>query len=233
MGLRIVMLGGPGAGKGTQAKRMAEARGLPHVSTGDIFRANLRQGTALGQEVKKYLDAGQLVPDAVTCEIVADRIAQEDCAQGYILDGFPRSLPQAQEYQRLLESRGDTMDVAIDIAVTDDEIIDRLSARRSCPKCGAIYNLKFSPPKQEGVCDQAGCAGEAIIQRVDDQEVTIRERLRVYHETTEPIIEYYAKQGILKTVAGTGLPPDAVFTKIEEILATTQAGTAPAGLGDA
>ena len=219
MGLRIVLLGGPGAGKGTQAKRMAEAQGLPHISTGDIFRANLRQGTPLGLEAKKYMDAGKLVPDALTCEIVADRIAQEDCARGYILDGFPRSLPQAQEFQRLLESRGDTMDVAIDIAVTDDEIINRLSARRSCPKCGAIYNLKFSPPKREGVCDQAACAGEALIQRVDDQEATIRERLRVYHETTEPIIEYYAKQGILKTVAGTGSTPDAVFAKIEEILA--------------
>jgi len=219
MGLRIVMLGGPGAGKGTQAKRMAEAYKLPHISTGDIFRANLRQGTTLGQEVKKYLDTGQLVPDALTCEIVADRIAQDDCAQGYILDGFPRSLPQAQEFQRLLESRGDTMDIAINVDVTDDEIINRLTARRSCPKCGAIYNLKFSPPKKEGVCDQEECDGKALVQRVDDQEATIRERLRVYHETTEPIIDYYEKQGILKTVAATGSSPDAVFAKIEEILA--------------
>lgn len=218
MGLRIVMLGAPGAGKGTQAKRIAETHGVPPISTGDIFRANLRQGTALGLEVKKYLDAGQLAPDALTCEIVADRIAQEDCAQGYILDGFPRSLPQAEEFQRLLESRGDAMDVAINIDVSDAEIIDRLSARRSCPKCGAIYNLKFSPPKQDGICDHPACGGEALVQRVDDQEETIRERLRVYHETTEPIIDYYRTQGILKTVPGTASTPDAVFAKIEEIL---------------
>jgi adenylate kinase len=217
MGLRIVMLGGPGAGKGTQAKRMAEAYGLPHISTGDIFRANLKSGTPLGTQVKQYLDAGKLVPDALTCEIVADRIVQADCAKGYILDGFPRSLPQAEEFQRLLGSRGNKLDVAINVDVTDAEIIDRLSARRSCPKCGAIYNLKFGPPKREGLCD--ACKDVALIQRQDDQEDTIRERLKVYHETTEPIIVYYEKQGILKTVSGTRSTPDAVFAKIEEIVA--------------
>jgi adenylate kinase len=220
MGLRIVMLGGPGAGKGTQAKRMAVAYGLPHISTGDIFRAHLRDGTPLGKQVKQYLDSGGLVPDALTCEIVADRIRQADCANGYILDGFPRSLPQAEEFHRLLTSRGEGADLAINVDVTDEEIIGRLTTRRSCPKCGAIYNLKFGPPKRAGVCD---ADGEALIHRDDDKEATICERLRVYHETTEPIIAFYDKQGILKTVNGTGSTPDAVFRKIEEIIAAVGA----------
>jgi len=214
------MLGGPGAGKGTQAKRIAEAYRLPHISTGDIFRAHLREGTPLGRQVQKYLDSGQLVPDALTCEIVAGRIHQADCAGGYILDGFPRSLPQAEEFQRLLTSRREGVDLAINVDVTDAEIINRLSARRSCPKCGGIYNLKFNPPKKGGICD---LDGETLIQRKDDKEETIRERLRVYHETTEPIIAYYGKQGILKTVSGSGATPESVFAKIEEIIAATGA----------
>jgi adenylate kinase len=220
MGLRIVMLGGPGAGKGTQAKRMAEAYGLPHISTGDIFRARLRDGTPLGVQVKQYLDAGKLVPDALTCAIVADRLGQKDCAAGYVLDGFPRTIPQADELHRLLMSRGEKLDLAINVHVTDEEIINRLSARRSCPKCGAIYNLKFSPPKRAGICD---ADGNALIQRDDDQETTICERLRVYHESTEPIIAYYERQGILKTVNGTGSTPGDVFGKVEEIIAAVGA----------
>lgn len=216
MGLRIVMLGAPGAGKGTQAKRIAEAHGLPHVSTGDIFRANLKEGTPLGLKAKGYMDAGQLVPDDLTCEIVADRIAQPDCAAGYILDGFPRSLPQAETFQRLLDGRGDTVDVAVDIEVTDDEIVDRLTARRSCPNCGAIYNLKFGPPKRDGYCDT--CEDTALVQRGDDREETVRQRLEVYHETTEPIVAYYERQGILKRVSGSGATPDTVFAEIEDIL---------------
>lgn len=219
MSIRIVMLGGPGAGKGTQAKRMAVAYKLPHISTGDIFRAHLREGTPIGLQVKQYLDSGGLVPDELTCQIVADRICSEDCSVGYILDGFPRSLPQAKEFQRLLATRGEAVDLVINVDITDEEIVDRLSSRRSCPKCGAIYNLKFGPPKQEGVCD---VDGEALIQRVDDQEATIRERLRVYHETTEPIIAYYEEQGMLKTVDGS-VAPEAVFAKIEEIIAATGA----------
>ena len=215
--LRIVMLGGPGAGKGTQAKRIAQEYGAPHISTGDIFRAHLKEGTAVGLEVKQYLDAGKLVPDKLTCQIVADRLAQGDCANGYILDGFPRSLPQARELQRLLEARNEHLQIAINIDVPDDEIVARLTARRSCPKCGAIYNLKFSPPTREGLCDTDGCGAE-LIQRVDDREDTIRERLNVYHQTTEPIIAYYEKQGILKTIAGTGSSPDKVFEKIEQLL---------------
>lgn len=213
------MLGGPGAGKGTQAKRMAAAYKLPHISTGDIFRAHLREGTPIGLQVKQYLDGGGLVPDELTCQIVADRICADDCSVGYILDGFPRSLPQAKEFQRLLTSRGEAVDIVINVDITDEEIVDRLSSRRSCPKCGAIYNLKFGPPKQEGICD---VDGEPLIQRQDDQETTIRERLRVYHETTEPIIAYYEEQGMLKTVDGS-VPPEAVFAKIEEIIAANGA----------
>jgi adenylate kinase len=215
MGLRIVMLGAPGAGKGTQAKQMAEKHGLPHISTGDIFRAHLRQGTPLGLQVKNYLDSGQLVPDQLTCAIVADRTAQPDCKNGYILDGFPRSLPQAEEFQRLLRARGEIVDLAINIDVTDAEIVDRLTARRSCPKCGAIYNLKFKTPKKDNTCD---LDGEPLVQRQDDKEDTVHERLNIYHETTEPIIDYYGRQGVLKTVPSTGSTPDAVFKKVEEIV---------------
>jgi len=220
MDLKIVMLGAPGAGKGTQAKRMAEKYGLPHISTGDIFRAHLREGTPLGQQVKGYLDSGKLVPDELTCAIVADRTAQDDAKNGYILDGFPRSLPQAEEFQRLLEERGEKINLAINIDVTDDEIVDRLTARRSCPKCGAIYNLKFKPPKNDNVCD---LDGEQLIQRQDDKEDTVKERLNVYHETTEPIIEYYDRRGVLKTVEGTGSTPDDVFKKVEEIVSAAGA----------
>ena len=220
MGLRIVMLGAPGAGKGTQAKQLAEKHGLPHISTGDIFRAHLREGTALGLQVKGYLDSGRLVPDQLTCAIVADRTAQADCKNGYILDGFPRSLPQAEEFQRLLTDRGEKVDLAINIDVTNGEIVCRLTARRSCPKCGAIYNLKFKPPKKNNTCD---LDGEALIQRQDDKENTVRDRLEVYHETTEPIIDYYGRQGVLKTVQGAGSTPDAVFTKVEEIVSAAGA----------
>jgi len=220
MGLRIVMLGAPGAGKGTQAKQMAEKLGLPHISTGDIFRAHLREGTPLGLQVKSYLDSGRLVPDQLTCAIVADRTAQADCKNGYILDGFPRSLPQAEEFQRLLSDRGENVDLAINIDVTNAEIVDRLTARRSCPKCGAIYNLKFKPPKKNNTCD---LDGETLIQRQDDQEKTVRDRLKVYHETTEPIIDYYDRQGVLKTVPGTGSTPDAVFKKVEELVSAARA----------
>jgi adenylate kinase len=214
------MLGAPGAGKGTQAKQMAEKYGMPHISTGDIFRAHLREGTPLGLQVKNYLNSGQLVPDELTCAIVADRTAQPDCKNGYILDGFPRSLPQAEEFQRLLAERGEQVDLAINIDVIDAEIVDRLTARRSCPKCGAVYNLKFKQPKKENACD---LDGETLIQRQDDKEATVRDRLDVYHETTEPIIDYYGRQGVLKTVPGTNSTPDAVFQKVEEIVSAAGA----------
>ena len=216
MGLRIVMLGGPGAGKGTQAKRISAAHSLPHISTGDIFRANLAAGTELGKKAQAYMAQGRLVPDELTCDLVADRLGDADCANGYILDGFPRSVPQAENLDSVLAGRGERLDVAVNIDVTDDEITDRLTARRTCSKCGRIYNMKFDPPKQEGVCDDDGAE---LDLRKDDQEETIRERLKVYHQTTEPIIASYEKQGILKTINGTGASPDDVFATIEETLA--------------
>ena len=221
MGLRIVMLGAPGAGKGTQAKRVADAHSLPHISTGDIFRANLAQGTPLGTKAKEYMDAGTLVPDELTCALVADRLAEADCAPGYILDGFPRSLPQAENLERLLDDRSQRLDVAVNIDVPDPEIVGRLTARRSCPQCGRIYNLTYDPPRREGVCDDDGAA---LVQRDDDREETIRERLRVYHETTEPIIAFYEERGILKTIPASKMPPDDVFAQIEELLAAVRAG---------
>ena len=209
MGLRIVMLGGPGAGKGTQAVRMAEDRGLPHISTGDIFRKHLKEGTELGRQVQSYLNSGALVPDELTCAIVADRLAQPDCAQGFILDGFPRSLPQAEMLDKLLTEKGEPLDVAIEIAVPDEEIVERLSARRSDPETGTIYNLKFNPPPPE--------VADRVIQREDDQPETIRQRLAVYHETTEPIIDYYRERGLLKSVNGSA-PPDEIYQRINEVL---------------
>lgn len=216
MGHRIVMLGAPGAGKGTQAKRIADRDAIPHISTGDIFRAHLKEGTEVGKLVQGYLEAGKLVPDDLTCEIVADRLAASDCQDGYVLDGFPRSVPQAETFQKLLEQREDTLDIAIDVAVPDEAIVGRLTARRSCPQCGGIYNLKFGPPKRAGYCD--ACPEVELIQRSDDCEETIQERLRVYHETTEPIIGFYDRQGVLRTVAETG-GPDDVFAKVEEVIA--------------
>lgn len=217
MAYKIVMLGAPGAGKGTQAKRIADRDSVPHISTGDIFRAHLQEGTEIGKQVQQYLDTGQLVPDELTCRIVADRLSEVDCAEGYVLDGFPRSVPQAETLQDLLDERGDKLDVAIDIAVPGDEIVGRLTARRTCPDCGAIYNLKFGAPARAGYCDN--CAEVELIQRTDDCEETILERLRVYHEITEPIIEFYGKHGLLETVSESG-GPDEVFKRVVEIISS-------------
>ncbi len=218
MGLRIVMLGAPGAGKGTQAETIAANYGLPHISTGDIFRKHLKEGTDLGKQVQGYLNSGALVPDDLTCSIVADRLTQADCAAGYILDGFPRSQVQAEALTSLLDKKGEQITLAIDVDVPDAEIIVRLSARRSCAVCGAIYNLKFKAPKGEaGKCDRPGCAGD-LIQREDDKPDTICQRLNVYHETTEPIIAYYKEKGLLHSVPASGLTPDQVYGEIETIL---------------
>ena len=224
MGLRLVMLGAPGAGKGTQAQRIAQGRRIPHISTGDIFRAHLKGGTPLGKEVQQYLDSGTLVPDELTCRIVSERLSEPDCADGFILDGFPRSLPQAESLERTLADRGMPLDGAVEVAVPDEEIVDRLTARRTCKVCGAIYNMKFTPPATgDGTrCDRPGCRGE-LMQRSDDCEETIRERLNVYHETTEPLLQYYRERGTLRSVPGSGLSPDAVFASIEDALAALEA----------
>lgn len=216
MALRIAMLGAPGAGKGTQAKRVAETRGVPHISTGDIFRDHLRRNTALGAQVRQYLDSGQLAPDRLVCEVVAQRLAEADCAEGYVLDGFPRSVPQAEALGKWLDERAEGLSVTINLDVPDEEIIGRLTARRHCPKCGAIYNLKFSPPRRGVLCDED--ADTALVQRQDDKEETIRERLRIYHETTEPLLTYYRESGLLHSIPAQGLSPDEVFGSIEKVI---------------
>ena len=208
------MLGAPGAGKGTQAKRIADKFGIPHISTGDIFRANLKEGTPLGLKAKEYMDHGLLVPDDLTCDLVVDRIAQADAANGYVLDGFPRTIPQAEALTKALEERGEAIDYALDIEVPDSFIMERMEGRRSCVKCGAGYHTKFHPTKVEGVCDI--CGGE-LIQRDDDKPETVSKRLHVYHDQTFPLIEYYTNAGILKEIDGTQSMDD-VFASILEVV---------------
>ena len=210
MGLKIVMLGAPGAGKGTQAVRMAQEMGVPHISTGDIFRKNLREGTDLGKQVQEYLNSGGLVPDSLTCDIVADRLQESDCANGYILDGFPRSVPQAEMLTEFLAKHGGKIDVAVNVDVPDEVIVDRLSARRSNPETGEVYNLKFNPPPPE--------IADKLIQRDDDKPETVQERLRTYHETTEPIIDYYRTLGVLVDVPGADAGPDEIYRRIMDVL---------------
>ena len=212
--MKIIMLGAPGAGKGTQAKMIADKYGLPHVSTGDIFRANLKEGTELGKKAKEYMDKGALVPDELTVEILLDRVAKDDCSGGYVLDGFPRTIPQAEVLDSELTKLGDAVDLAIDVEVPDENIVRRMSGRRACLKCGATYHVEYIPPKKEGICDDCG---EPLVQRDDDKEETVKKRLSVYHEQTQPLIDYYTKKGILKTVDGTKDMKD-VFADITAII---------------
>jgi adenylate kinase len=204
------MLGAPGAGKGTQAAKVAEAFGIPHISTGDIFRANIKGGTELGKKAKSYMDAGQLVPDELVCDLVADRIAQDDCAKGYILDGFPRTIPQAEALDHATKKLGTMIDYAVNIDVPDEAIVSRMGGRRACLSCGATYHIAFNPPKKEGICDNCG---KELVLRDDDKPETVQTRLNVYHEQTQPLIEYYANQGVLVTVDGTQ-SMDQVFDSI-------------------
>ena len=208
--MKIVMLGAPGAGKGTQADRIAEKFGIPHISTGDIFRANLREGTELGKKAKVYMDRGELVPDDLTCDLLIDRVSKEDCAEGYILDGFPRTIAQAEVLDRALKALNTAVDFAIDVEVPDEDIVTRMSGRRACPKCGATYHVKYMPSKIEDKCDKCG---SDLILRDDDKPETVLKRLRVYHDQTQPLIDYYQKKGILHTVDGTKTP-EAVFGSI-------------------
>lgn len=208
------MLGAPGAGKGTQAQRIAEACGIPHISTGDIFRANIKAGTELGKKAKEYMDRGALVPDEVTIGMLLDRIHEKDCEKGYILDGFPRTIPQAENLTKALAEEGTRVDAAIDIEVPDENILKRMGGRRACPKCGATYHVQFNPPKKEGICD---VCGSSLVVREDDRPETVKKRLSVYHEQTEPLIAYYRKAGVLKTVDGTK-DMDQVFEDIQALL---------------
>ncbi len=197
--MKIIMLGAPGAGKGTQAKQIADKFSIPHISTGDIFRANIKEGTELGKKAKGYMDAGELVPDELVCDLVVDRIQKEDCANGFILDGFPRTIPQAEALTEALSAIGQKMDYAIDIEVNDAQIVERMGGRRACLNCGATYHIVNIPPKKEGICDRCG---SEIILRDDDKPETVQNRLNVYHEQTQPLIDYYKEQGILSEVDG-------------------------------
>lgn len=212
--MRIIMLGAPGAGKGTQAKKIAEKYNIPHISTGDIFRANIKNGTELGVKAKSYMDQGLLVPDELVVDLVADRIQQDDAKAGYVLDGFPRTIPQAESLDAALAKMGQKIDYAIDVEVPDENIINRMSGRRACVKCGATYHLQYAKPKAEGVCD---VCGEQLILRDDDKPETVQKRLSVYHQQTQPLIDYYENQNALKEVDGTKDMED-VFADIVSIL---------------
>ena len=212
--MKIIMLGAPGAGKGTQAKMIADKYGVPHISTGDIFRANIKNGTELGMEAKKYMDQGLLVPDELTVRILLDRVAQDDCKNGYVLDGFPRTIPQAEVLDSELTKLGDHIDYAINVDVPDENIVKRMSGRRACLTCGATYHIEHVPPKKEGICD---VCGSELVLRDDDKPETVKNRLNVYHEPTQPLIDFYTEKGVLKTVDGT-VPMEEVFAAITAIL---------------
>lgn len=212
--MKIIMLGAPGAGKGTQAKKIAEKYQIPHISTGDIFRANIKEGTELGMKAKQFMDQGLLVPDEVTIGMLLDRIHKDDCENGYVLDGFPRTIPQAESLTKALTEIGEKIDYAIDVDVPDENIVNRMAGRRACLTCGATYHVTFAPPKKEGICDVCGAE---LVLRDDDKPETVQKRLSVYHEQTQPLITYYKEAGVLVSVDGTQ-EMNAVFTSIVDIL---------------
>ena len=212
--MKVIMLGAPGAGKGTQAKMIAEKYSIPHISTGDIFRANIKNGTDLGKEAKTYIDAGKLVPDELTVKILLDRVKEDDCKDGYVLDGFPRTIPQAEVLENALKELNDSVDFAINVDVPDENIVRRMGGRRACLSCGATYHIEHIPPRKEGICDKCGAE---LVLRDDDKPETVLNRLKVYHEQTQPLIDFYEKKGILKNVDGTVDMKD-VFKAITDIL---------------
>ena len=212
--MKIIMLGAPGAGKGTQAAKIAAKYQIPHISTGDIFRANIKNGTELGKKAKTYMDQGLLVPDELTCDLVVDRISEEDCKNGFILDGFPRTIPQAECLTKALNERNEKMDYAVNVDVPDENIISRMSGRRACLNCGATYHIVNIPTKKPGICDRCG---EPVVLRDDDKPETVKKRLDVYHEQTQPLIDYYKKAGALREVDGT-VDMEDVFQAIVKVL---------------
>ena len=212
--MKIIMLGAPGAGKGTQAKKIAAKYGIPHISTGDIFRANIKGGTELGMKAKTFMDQGMLVPDEITIGMLMDRIHEADCAKGYVLDGFPRTIPQAESLTEALKGMNESIDYAVNVDVPDENIVNRMGGRRACVACGATYHIQFNAPKTEGICDTCG---EKLVLRDDDKPETVQKRLNVYHEQTQPLIDYYEKAGGLKDVDGTK-NMEEVFNDIVDIL---------------
>ena len=212
--MKIIMLGAPGAGKGTQAKKIAAKYDIPHISTGDIFRANIKNGTELGNKAKTYMDQGLLVPDELVVDLVVDRVQQDDCKNGYVLDGFPRTIPQAEALDKALAEFGDKIDYAIDVNVPDENIVKRMGGRRACVGCGATYHLVYAPTKTEGICDTCG---QQLVLRDDDKPETVKNRLSVYHEQTQPLIDYYSKKGVLAEVDGTQ-SMENVFNAIVDVL---------------
>lgn len=212
--MKIIMLGAPGAGKGTQAKKVAKKYNIPHISTGDIFRANIKEGTELGRRAKEYMDKGELVPDDITIGMLLDRIHKADCKDGFVLDGFPRTIPQAKSLSEALSKLNEKIDYAINIDVPDDSIITRMSGRRACLSCGSTYHIKYSAPKKENICDN--CGSELVI-RDDDKPETVKKRLDVYHKQTQPLIDYYDNENILANVDGTK-DMEEVFLDIVAVL---------------
>ena len=212
--MKIIMLGAPGAGKGTQAKRIAKKYDIPHISTGDIFRANIKEKTELGNKAKEYMDRGELVPDDITIGMLLDRIHKADCKNGFVLDGFPRTIPQAKSLSEALSKLNEKIDYAINIDVPDDSIITRMSGRRACLSCGSTYHIKYSAPKKENICDN--CGSELVI-RDDDKPETVKKRLDVYHKQTQPLIDYYDNENILASVDGTK-DMEEVFIDIISVL---------------
>ena len=212
--MKIIMLGAPGAGKGTQAKKIAAKYGIPHISTGDIFRANIKNGTELGKKAKTYMDQGLLVPDELVVDLVVDRVKQEDCKNGFVLDGFPRTIPQAEALDAALVKIGQKMDFAVDVDVPDENIVNRMSGRRACLSCGATYHIVYKPSKVEGICD---VCGDKLVLRDDDKPETVKKRLSVYHDQTQPLIDYYKEAGVLANVDGTQ-DMEKVFSDIVAVL---------------
>src|SRR5574344_385442 len=212
--MKIIMLGAPGARKGTQAKMIADKYSIPHISTGDIFRANIKNGTELGKKAKTFMDQGLLVPDELVVDLVVDRFKQDDCKNGYVLDGFPRTIPQAESLDAALSKIGDKVDYAINVEVPDENIVRRMSGRRACVSCGATYHIVHIPTKVEGICDRCG---SELILRDDDKPETVTKRLAVYHDQTQPLIDYYTKENVLVEVDGTKDMKD-VFSDIVKIL---------------
>ena len=212
--MKIIMLGAPGAGKGTQAKKIAEKYQIPHISTGDIFRSNIKEGTELGMKAKAYMDQGGLVPDELTIGMLMDRIQKDDCKNGYVLDGFPRTIPQAESLTNALNERNQKIDYAVNVDVPDENIVNRMSGRRACLSCGATYHIVYKPSKVEGICD---VCGDKLVLRDDDKPETVKKRLSVYHDQTQPLIDYYKDAGVLANVDGTQ-DMDKVFSYIVAVL---------------